>query len=183
MSTDNLALVSFHLVIFQRDCLAWSPFLLQAGISMEILLERDEEAFAVWKTISARTPCLLHSSSASQRPCIPPLCLQSNGRLAEPSWISLDGGPTGGHRSDLHRWERASLGMIHPSAHRWLFWTLTESKQGLFLGGNVSQGWSLGGCRYQPQGAGWGPGSGTQNESDASDHLSSVGQRESSFRS
>lgn len=47
MSTDNLALVSFHLVMFQRDCLAWSPFLLQAGIQMKILLEKHEEAFAV----------------------------------------------------------------------------------------------------------------------------------------
>lgn len=45
----------------------------------------------------------------------------------------------------------------------------------------MSQGWSLGGCRYQPQGAGWGPGSGTQNESDASAHLSSADQRENVF--
>lgn len=71
MSADNLALVSLHLVMFQRDCLAQSPFLLQADINMEILLEEREEAFAVCEAISARTPRLLHSSSASRQPCIP----------------------------------------------------------------------------------------------------------------
>lgn len=45
----------------------------------------------------------------------------------------------------------------------------------------MSQGKSWGSCRYQPQGAEWGPGSGTQNVSDASGHLLSVTQIHKSF--
>lgn len=184
MSTDYLALVFYHLVMFQRDCLALSPFPLQAGLRMEILLEKHEEAFAVWKAVSARTPRLLHSSSASQPPCAPSLCVCS---------------PTGGWQSEAGSFwmeeplKATALVAMGDRGHHFGWYTpqrtsdlegnLTESKQGLFLGGNVSRRWSLGGCRYQPQGAGWGQGSGTQNESGASGHLSSVDQRASSFRS
>lgn len=49
--------------------------------------------------------------------------------------------------------------------------SLTGSKQGLLLGGNESRDLLLGSCRRRPQGEGWGPGSGIQNESGASVHL------------
>lgn len=62
-----------------------------------------------------------------------------------------------------------------------LHWTLTGNKQGLLLGDNVNQGKSWGSWGYQLQGAGWGPGSGTQNVSDASGHLLSVTQTHKSF--
>lgn len=183
MSADNLALVSFHLVMFQKDCLAWSPFLLQAGIHMEILLEKHWEAFAVWEAISARTPCLLHSLSASQRPCIPP-SVSAVQREVGRAKLDLSGWRTHWRAPLWSPWMGEGITWDDtPLGAQVTDWTLTESKQGLFLGGNVSQGWSLGGCRHQPQGAGWGPGSGTQNESDASGHLSSVGQRASSFKS
>lgn len=144
---------------------------------MEILLGECEEAFAVWEAISARTPHLLHSSATFRQPCIPP-CVSavqweaSRVKLdlfwMEDPLISMD---ERGHH----------VGWSSPLCSGDLERTITESKQGLFLGGNASQGWSPGGCRYQPRGAGWGPGSGTQNESDASAHLSSVVQRENVF--
>lgn len=150
---------------------------------MKILLEERVEAFAVWEAISARTPHLLHSSATSQRPCIPHSVSAVQWEVGR---VKLDL-----FRWRIHRLEATALISTHERGHHLgrstplrsgdIDWTLTESKQGLFLGGNVSQGWSLGGCRYQPWGEEWGPGSGTQNESDASAHLSSVAQTENIF--
>lgn len=118
MSVDNLALVSFHLVMFQ---IVWhgALFFSKLAYIWRSSWRSIEKPLLFEKLLVQELPV---SSTARLRlsdPASPPsLCLQSNGRLAERSWIFLDGGPTGGHRSDLHGWERASLGMIHPSAHR-----------------------------------------------------------------
>lgn len=117
------------------------------------------------------TPALLCPPSSV---CFLPLCLQSNG-----SWsrICLEGRLVlawiGGDCSDLHACKRVSPKGDDPSLHRQTTYTttLTGSKQDLLLNGNVSQERCRGGWRRQPQGAGWDPGSGTQNGSGASDHL------------
>lgn len=140
------------------------------------------------EAISARTPLLLLSSSLSpQLPALPPSVSAVpwefgrvkqdllGGRLVL-AWSVLPW--IGGDCSDLHACMKVAPRVGDPSLHAQTTYTaaLTGSIQDLLLGGNVSQEKYWGGCRCRPQGAGWGPGSGTQNGSGASGHLLSETQ-------